>query len=226
MPYCPSCGKSVNADFKYCPECGYHLVRFSSASLAEAFGSVDTGGNRGYTHRLAQERLREIGTKHGLRTTFQYYESGTAQYPRQLTVVLWRDDSRTIAAFEIVPKLRNLNAVTNYYDVKKLADTEAQVKFIVNVSRMTGKAYFHRLQENGTIECAPVSEETYAHNLEDIKKIYPRAYDLWTQEEDNALIKEYKEGVPIHELARAHQRKIRAITARLEKLGLLQRTRG
>jgi hypothetical protein len=196
-------------------------VTFDATALAGLFGSVDAGGKRGQVHWLARERLQEIGTKYGLRTAFQYYESGTARYPRQLTVVLWLSDSKIVAAFEIVPKLRNLSAVTNRYDVEKLADTDAQDKFIVNVSRVTGKGYFHRLRENGTIECAPVSEEVYSYKLEDIKKIYPRAYDVWTQEEDNALIKEYKEGISVSKLAEMHQRKIGAIRSRLAKLGLL-----
>jgi hypothetical protein len=222
LPYCPNCGKGVNEDFNYCPECGYRIVgRFNSAVLAEAFGSVDTGERREHTHRLAQEKLREIGTKYRLRTTLQYYKSGTALYPHQLTVVLWLDDSKTVAAFIIQPKKRNLGVVGNHYDVEKLADTDAQVKFIANVSRMTGKAYFHKLLENGTIEYAPVPEEVYSYKLEDIKKIHPRAYDPWMPEEDDALVKEFKQGIPISELARIHQRKIGAIEARLAKLGLI-----
>lgn len=220
--FCPKCGKDISEDFKYCPECSYHIAdRFNSTDLANTFGSIDTSQGRGHTHWLAREKLQEIGTKYGLRTAFQYYESGTAQYPRQLTVVLWLSDGKTVAAFEIVPKLRNLSAVTNLYDLKKLAHTDAQDKFIVNVSRVTGKGYFHRLLENGAIVCTPVSEEVYSNRLEDIKKIYPRAYEMWTQEEDNALMKEYKEGISVSKLAITHQRKIGAIRSRVAKLGLL-----
>lgn len=58
--------------------------------------------------------------------------------------------------------------------------------------------------------------------LEELRKIYPRAYEPWTTQEDRQLNTEFKESVVLNEIASAHGRKRGAIRSRLKKLGLLE----
>ena len=57
-------------------------------------------------------------------------------------------------------------------------------------------------------------------NLEEIRRIYPKAYERWTSEEDNQLKGKYLDGVSINELASFLERKPSAIRSRLAKLNL------
>lgn len=61
-----------------------------------------------------------------------------------------------------------------------------------------------------------------AYTLEEVRKTHPRAYMKWTRDEDQALAKQFKEGIPIPELGKLHSRKPGAIRSRLAKLGLLK----
>ena len=59
--------------------------------------------------------------------------------------------------------------------------------------------------------------------LDEIRKIYPKAYASWTEEEDNQLINEFKQNLTMEKIAVIHERKKGAITARLLKLGLIEK---
>ncbi len=59
------------------------------------------------------------------------------------------------------------------------------------------------------------------NNMEEIRQIYPKAYEQWTSEEDIQLIGKYHEGVSINELASFFERKPSAIRSRLAKLNLM-----
>jgi hypothetical protein len=56
--------------------------------------------------------------------------------------------------------------------------------------------------------------------MERSKKAYPRAYDRWSDEEDDQLREEFAQGFSRRELAELHQRQTSAIRSRLERLGL------
>ena len=47
------------------------------------------------------------------------------------------------------------------------------------------------------------------------------AWERWTEQEDLQLIKEFKQGLSIKEIADIHQRKIGGIRSRLKKHGLI-----
>ncbi|BBC25367.1 Holliday junction resolvase-like protein [Pseudanabaena sp. ABRG5-3] len=57
--------------------------------------------------------------------------------------------------------------------------------------------------------------------ITDIRKKHPRAYEAWTKEEDEKLIRLYREGLKPNQLAIEFQRQIGGIRSRLKKLGLL-----
>jgi len=62
-------------------------------------------------------------------------------------------------------------------------------------------------------------KDTGSHAFEEIRRKYPRAYEAWTQEEDNRLIEEFKKGLKVSQIAEMHNRRKGAIRARLAKLG-------
>lgn len=125
-----------------------------------------------------------------------------------------------MAAFAIHGKRRNLGVVLGHKDREALVSVQAQEKFFVNVSTTTGKAYFHRLRADSSVEYATVTGEAHSY-MEDAKKTYPRAFEAWTLEEDELLVKRFREGSQISQLANAHQRTPWSIQLRLESLGLL-----
>lgn len=59
------------------------------------------------------------------------------------------------------------------------------------------------------------------NGFSDIRKTYPRAYEHWTNDEEEKLKARYKEGATINDLAKEFQRKPGGIHSRLKRLGLL-----
>lgn len=57
-------------------------------------------------------------------------------------------------------------------------------------------------------------------SLEEIRKLYPRAYEKWTEEEDERLRGLFNQGMKLKAIARDLQRQPGAISSRLVKLGL------
>jgi len=172
------------------------------------FGKVDVDSKG--IHESAQQRLREIGRKLGYRTILEYEVPDLVTIGRRSFIdVVWASQGKILAAFEIRTKKRGLYVVTTRKDQKKLKNLIAEEKFIVNVSKISGKAYFHRLTEK------PAKKYTF----KEVRRIHPRAYKEWTEDEDHKLLAQYKMGISISELAKTHQRKTGAIRSRLAKLG-------
>ena len=71
------------------------------------------------------------------------------------------------------------------------------------------------------IEKSLIDEKIKSVSLEEIRKIYPRAYENWTIEEDKQLTGEYEQDKSIPRLAITHQRKTEEIRSRLKEIGLL-----
>lgn len=57
-------------------------------------------------------------------------------------------------------------------------------------------------------------------SLAEKRRQHPRAYERWTDEEDDQLRREHAEGLTAAEMVESHGRNKGAITARLERLGL------
>lgn len=55
--------------------------------------------------------------------------------------------------------------------------------------------------------------------LRDVKEGQEKAGGKWTEEEDDRLLKAYRNDTPVDEIARKHRRTELAILSRLEKLG-------
>lgn len=65
---------------------------------------------------------------------------------------VWMSGSVVAFAYEVKTQNIGLDVVTTRKDTKKLYFLNAQKRFIVNVSPVSGKAYFHKPSDSGLID--------------------------------------------------------------------------
>lgn len=75
-------------------------------------------------------------------------------------------------------------------------------------------------QEDEEIILSQSQEQNKAYSLDEIREKHPKAYEKWSPEEDDKLLKEYAQGRKIQELAIMFQRNDGAIRARLKLLSV------
>ena len=109
--------------------------------LSEEFGSVFAVSIP--LHKAAQQRIAEIGKKRWYRTIQDYRVSNLVRGRDGLIDVVWVTQYGIAAAFEIRTKKRNLDVVRSTKDLEKLGNLNAEKKYLVNVSTISGTAYFH-----------------------------------------------------------------------------------
>lgn len=61
---------------------------------------------------------------------------------------------------------------------------------------------------------------TATRSIERARQRNPQAFSRWTSQEEQRLREEHREGLPIEEIARRHDRSPPAVEMRLERLGL------
>lgn len=121
--------------------------------LAKLFGGVEP---RKEVHSLAQTKLWRIGKELGFYSIMEYgVPDLTKEGRRSYIDVVWKSRNGIEFAFEIRRKIHDLDLVTTLKDTNKLQNLLAQKKFVVNVSEITGKAYFCEISDELT---NPVSE--------------------------------------------------------------------
>lgn len=82
--------------------------------------------------------------------------------------------------------------------------------------------HLQRFREGLSIAFSQFEEKiSYKNKLEKVRKIHPRAYMKWTEEDDIQLKNDYVQGKSINALANFFQRRPGAIRTRLKKLGLI-----
>jgi len=117
--------------------------------LCEIFGQVETGTGVS-VHELARRRIYEMGKKFGYHSIMEYDVPDLVTKGRTSHIdVVWLSGDTIVKAFEIKRKSRDLDVVTTRKDSKKLWFFTAQERFVVNVSPVTGRAYFNKLPNIG-----------------------------------------------------------------------------
>jgi len=102
------------------------------------------------THDQVQERLMEIGEEFGYFVIPEYEVPNLVTEGRVSKIdVVWRSGDRIDVAFEVRMKRKELDIPTSKKDKEKLARLDANEKFFVNASKITGKTYVFQMDENG-----------------------------------------------------------------------------
>jgi hypothetical protein len=200
--------------------------------LAKLFGGVEP---RKGVHRLAQSRLWTIGKELGFFSTIEYGVPDLTEEGRRSYIdVVWKSRNGIEFAFEIRGKIHDLDLVTTIKGTSKLENLSARRKFVVNVSELTGKAYFCEISDESTtavsefnpqMESSPFyknMEQKKTYDVAEIRLSDARAYKKWTDAEDLELSNNYREGFSTSQLAERHRRRRGAIRSRLRRLGLIQ----
>lgn len=236
MALCPKCHNEVATEYRYCPGCGYQLTTpLDAILLAKQFGEVEA---RKGIHDRAQTRLWEMGKELSFYSVMEYGIPDLTQEGRRSYIdVIWKSRNGIEFAFEIRRKIHDLNIVTTLKDTNKLQNIVAKKKFVVNVSELTGRAYFNEIMgeptkkppkaenpKSASIGWEPLNSKRRAYSSKEIRQKYPRAGLRWTKEEDDDLIRNFQNCLTIPELANKHQRNRGGIRTRLIRLGLIDRT--
>lgn len=82
-------------------------------------------------------------------------------------------------------------------------------------SAFIAKAIFSELS-------SPKRSTAKKYSIKEMRKTYPNAYELWSEEEDEIVLERFNQGIPIKEIAMMHGRNNGAIRSRLKKLGIIQ----
>ncbi len=221
---CPKCNSEIGAEYKYCPNCGFQLSSsLDVILLSKYFGEVEP---RKGVHNLAQARLCEMGKEFGFYSIKEYgIPDLTKEGRRSYIDVIWKSRNGIEYAFEVRRKIHDLNIITTLKDTNKLQNVIARKKFIVNVSELTGRAYFNEVTGEPKLNEIeePIQKEKLSYSSDSRRQNYPRMGFEWTKQEDADLIEYFQKGLTISELAGKHQRKRGGIRARLIRLGLIER---
>jgi hypothetical protein len=205
-----------------------------SKAITQRFGVVEPGTS---VRQSAEDRIFKIGKDLGFNSYTWYEVPNLLNDGRTRFIsVVWMTGKDIEVAFQVRKRRRNPHITMSLKDRRKLHHLPAKEKYIVNVSEKTGRPYFFRVTDSDnkdllerTTESKPEKafsiqqNETKTYSLEEIRKKYPRAYESWTENEDDQLISQYNEKLTIREIANRHQRQRGAIRARLIKLGLVSR---
>lgn len=231
MSICANCNKDMPKEAKFCPHCGSQVgLNLDGVLLSKIFGEVEY---RGRVHNQAQKRLWKMGRDLGFFSTIEYCVPDLTEKGRRSYIdVVWKSKRGIEFAFEIRTKVNDLDRITTRKDTKKLQNLLAQKKFVVNVSELTGKAYFCQISDKEAPTSPNLSQagvsppkklQHKAYSVAEIRQKYPMAYAKWTPAEDLKLVSLYNQGLSISQLAKQLQRKEGAIYSRIKKLGLEDR---
>jgi len=93
---------------------------------------------------------------------------------------------------------------------------------VVSGGRVLKNGARHDFAKSKKVKVGNKKESKAIGKLEEIRKKFPKAYMPWTKEEDEKLCEFFQKNIPIKDIAKEFERKRGAITARLEKLGLIE----
>ena len=225
---CLSCGKHLLDDFDFCPYCGATRTigkpsaapdEVSASRLASMFGAVNTSGSSS-VHKFAQLKLEAIGRELGYLAVPEFEVPNLTRLGRTSYLdMVWLRARTAAVAFEIRHRQGRLDVPASRKDIEKLNNMNSLRGYLVNVSDISGKAFFIQVQTS--LDRGPVAVRTKAYTVESVRAKYPQAYAKWDPKEDETLTKEFRENLDIESIAKHHGRQAGAIRARLVRLGLL-----
>ncbi len=128
-----------------------------------------------------------------------------------------------IGSKKIIYNSTNNQLQFNNY-INKIELTHNSPEIVQNTKRSYWS--FQKVKKNGTgiklVSFMPTIKLNKNNSfMYKTKEKFVKAYNLWSEEEDEQLIREYNEGKSISEIVNSHQRNYGAIRSRIRKLGLI-----
>ena len=118
--------------------------------------------------------------------------------------MVWLRARTAAVAFEIRHRQGRLDVPASRKDIEKLNNMNSLRGYLVNVSDISGKAFFIQVQTS--LDRGPVAVRTKAYTVESVRAKYPQAYAKWDPKEDETLTKEFRENLDIESIAKHHGR--------------------
>lgn len=144
-----------------------------------------------------------------------------------LTEPLWARDPSTEEIFQANRHVAYAAQVIQDFSTTRLVNSDGEIvlEFPTEyVDRITWTGATSRpVSSTQETDHSPASSEIPVGTKawrDAISRENPRAYEAWTHEEDEELRAEIKRGASREDIAKAHQRRLGAITSRINKLGL------
>lgn len=238
--FCTECGKEIKSDFKFCPYCGHDmreiflppkeaLVETGQAvsmdetlNLSQQFGSVETSSN---IYRNSKLKLLEIGKRRGYIPSREYFFQSEGQW-RKASIIWGSPKGGIAAAFDVKSTTGNLEDIDSLERMTKLVDLSAEKKYVVNVSKMTGKAHFIEVTEETLLyyKAKGPTIQPKSFTFEQVRQYHKNAFRRWDEIEEVELKDEFNQGLTIEQIAQKHQRGNGGIFSRLIKLDLISET--
>ena len=115
----------------------HELCIMNATTLTYLLGVIKGAGRQ--HHLLVQEKLAQIGRNLGY-TSIIEYKAGKYDGRQDIIDVVWLSKRKIIAAFEVRMK-KSYFLTTSNKDRKKLIRLDVKKRFLVNVSKISGRNY-------------------------------------------------------------------------------------
>lgn len=197
---------------------------------------IALGKTRLEFHRFLQNEVAALASKFSFAATKEYVLANFRGNRNGRIDVVWTIGSIPVVAIEIDARFRAksirklLSSKSNlqfwvYYGVRPFEpfvnaiDVAGRIKTIHVASRFVKPRPSHGSPASieRTTEQPPTIKK---YSLAEIRRQWPNAYEIWSDEQDRLLETRFYRGLPISEIAKALQRRPSAIRARIRKLKL------
>ena len=159
---------------------------------------------------------KEIARERNLKMTTVYTHFSKAIEERELSVeeVISLDREEII---EIENAFRSLP--DDQKEALKPVFEKLQEKYDYGILRCIRAGLFLRNEESGDTK---MSDHEKSYRIQDVRKAFPKAYEKWTDDDDEQLREKYSDGKNVRELADMLGRKPGAVLSRLKKLEIMR----
>lgn len=179
-------------------------------------------------HWRLQDGVAKLARQFGLTANKEYVLPGFRGDRDGRLDVVWLHNRLPAVAFEIDSSFRRKS-------IQKLLTVKAELRFWVYYGKSSRNAAVQQIDVEQRVQVIrlqkrsvkppktvlPPSKPISSYSVAQIRVNYPKAYEPWSDEDDNLLREKFTEGKRAMELARYFQRKPNAIRAKLRKLKLV-----
>jgi len=178
-------------------------------------------------HWRLQDGVAKLARQFGFTANREYVLPGFRGDRDGRLDVVWIHNRLPAVAFEIDSGFRRKS-------IQKLLTVKAELRFWVYYGKSSRNAAVQQIDVEQRVRVVHLQKRSVkpsqtvlqpskpvgSYSVAEIRVNHPKAYERWSDEDDNLLREKFAEGVRVAELVRYFQRKPSAIRARLRKLKL------